>query len=440
MKALQRTLAGGLACAFLALTLASCGEEDPAVTRLNAAKKAYETALQGQSTATQTLADATFALASDEQEATSIEKSKPTLEEAITKAIKNRDAGERTYQQKQQDTAAARQALAQLEKEQEEPRRYKDNALGFFIWNAHDSGADIETVKKYFLGEVLGSHEAVPNLACATDATSYQNLKESIRWLDKGNEMRRRENTSEGTDLQELLVTDLAMVVAELHADYSKKVIGHHANSGQCAFHMGENLAWGNRSGPDGPFEAWYTNEKKTYQKDPFNKNNDPNWYNSVGHYFNVIDPSYKVAGFAINNDPDCLYGKLYAYSFSLSTRGEKAYTVEQYRARIAAYDAYLRELDTQRNTAQKCVSDAQTSEKAAQSELTRLENAIASAQKARDAAIQRLDDLTEKIAADKAAVTAAQETLEQAKETTRLAKQELEDAQKALEDAHISV
>lgn len=439
MKKRTRFAAGGLACAFLALTLASCSTEDPAVTRVRTAQKAYQTALNSQTAATQTLADATNTLAEDQAELAAVKRSQPGLETAITQAVQNKADGEADYQRRQDATTAAQSALEQVQKEQEEPRKYQNNSLGFFIWNADDSGSDIEMIKKYFLGQVSGSHEAVPDLSRPTDATSYQNFKNSIQWLDKGNEMRHRENASEGTNLKNLAVTDFAMAVTELHADYSKGVIAHHVNSGQCDFHFGENLAWGYPSSGDGPFVGWYTEEKQTYQKDPTNRNNDPNWYSRVGHYLSIVHPYYTVSGFALNSDPDCLYGNLHAYGFDTTTRGEKAYTVEQYRARISAYEAYLRGLDTTLNAAKKTVSDARSAENTAQKELTRLDAAITAAEKARDDAADRVNALTEKIKTDRAEVSSAKETLAAAKEAVLAAEQELEDARKALSEQQTS-
>lgn len=439
MKKRTRFAAGGLACAFLALTLASCSTEDPAVTRVRTAQKAYQTALNSQTAATQTLADATNTLAEDQAELAAVKRSQPGLETAITQAAQNKADGEADYQRRQDATTAAQSALEQVQKEQEEPRKYRNNSLGFFIWNAPDSGSDIDTIKRYFLGQVSGSHEVVPNLNSKTDATSYQNFKASIQWMNKANEMRRRENSTEGTNLSELPVADSIMMISEFHANFSKRQIEHHAYTGLCDFGMGENLAWGERSGPDGPFEAWYTKEKAYYKAHPDGTTHDPVWFSNVGHYLATVSPSYKVIGFAINNDPDCLYGKVYAYGVSSRTLSEKTYTVAQYSARISAYEAYLRGLDTTLNAAKKTVSDARSAENTAQKELTRLDAAITAAEKARDDAADRVNALTEKIKTDRAEVSTAKETLAAAKEAVLAAEQELEDARKALSEQQTS-
>lgn len=435
MKPLQRTLAGGLACAFLVLTLSSCSMEEPTTPDLQKAKKAYEAALANKTTATQQLTTAANTLSTDQAALTALKASQAEAEATLTQAVQDKADGEAAYQRSQDATTAAQSALEQVQKEQEEPRKYQNNSLGFFIWNADDSGSDIETIKRYFLGQVPGSHEAVPNLNSSTDATSYRNFKASIQWLNKGNEMRHRENQSEGTTLPDLPVADFVMAVSELHADYSKRVIEHHANTGLCDFGMGENLAWGQRSGSDGPFEAWYTREKAYYESHPNGSMSDSAWFSQVGHYLAIVRPSYKVSGFAINNDSDCLYGMVYAYGFSSRTLTEKTYTVAQYQARISAYEAYLRGLDTTLNAAKKTVSDARSAEKAAQKELTRLDAALTNAQHASKKAAAQLTALRQTVKADQAALAAAQEAVAQAEEAVITAKKALDAAQKALEE-----
>ena len=439
MKKHTRFIAAGLAGAFLALTLASCSMQDPAVVRLRAAQKAYRSALRSQTTANQTLTNALNTLTEDQTALAALKGSQPGLAAAVTQAVQNKTAGEAAYQRSQDATTAAQSALEQLQQEQEAPRKYRNNSLGFFIWNAPDSGSDIDTIKRYFLGQVSGSHEVVPNLNSKTDATSYQNFKASIQWMNKANEMRRRENSTEGTNLSELPVADSIMMISEFHANFSKRQIEHHAYTGLCDFGMGENLAWGERSGPDGPFEAWYTKEKAYYKAHPDGTTHDPVWFSNVGHYLATVSPSYKVIGFAINNDPDCLYGKVYAYGVCSRTLSEKTYTVAQYSARISAYEAYLRSLDTTLHTAQTAVSDARTAEKAAQKELARLDTAITTAEKARDDAAAQAAALEQKLGADQDSVNAAREALTQATETVLTAKQELDAAQKALEEQQAS-
>lgn len=262
MKPLQRTLAAGLAGAFLALTLASCGMEEPTAPELQKAKEAYEAALANKTTATQQLTTAANTLSADQAALTALKASQAEAEATLTQAVQDKADGEAAYQRSQEAVIKAEAKLEKLQREQNTLYQYRDSALGFFIWNASESGVDIETVTKMFLGNAASYNEVTPRLSDPKDATSFKNFKASVQWIEKCNEMRQRENRAEGTNLQPLRITDWAMIAAQLHADYSTTVIGHHGNTGSCKFNLGENLAWGERSGPDGPFEAWYTKEK----------------------------------------------------------------------------------------------------------------------------------------------------------------------------------
>ena len=428
MKKHTRFIAAGLAGAFLALTLASCSMQDPAVVRLRAAQKAYRSALRSQTTANQTLTNALNTLTEDQTALAALKGSQPGLAAAVTQAVQNKTAGEAAYQRSQDATTAAQSALEQLQQEQEAPRKYRNNSLGFFIWNAPDSGSDIDTIKRYFLGQVSGSHEVVPNLNSKTDATSYQNFKASIQWMNKANEMRRRENSTEGTNLSELPVADSIMMISEFHANFSKRQIEHHAYTGLCDFGMGENLAWGERSGPDGPFEAWYTKEKESYKL-------TPEWNNQTGHYLNIVNSSYKTTGFAISTRTDGRYSITYAQEFGFADYQHKSYTPSQYRARIAAYESFLNGLTTNLNTAEAAVTDAKAAETAARNKLAQLDAALTNAQHASKEAAAQLTALRQTIKADQAALAAAQEAVAQAEEAVITAKKALDAAQKALEE-----
>jgi len=204
-------------------------------------------------------------------------------------------------------------------------------------------------------------------------------------------------------------------------------VIGHHGNTGSCKFNLGENLAWGERSGPDGPFEAWYTKEKESYKL-------TPEWNNQTGHYLNIVNSSYKTTGFAISTRTDGRYSITYAQEFGFADYQHKSYTPSQYRARIAAYESFLNGLTTNLNTAKAAVTDAKAAETAARNKLAQLDAALTNAQHASKEAAAQLTALRQAIKADQAALAAAQEAVAQAEEAVITAKKALDAAQKALE------
>lgn len=429
MKAIKKAVALSAACSMLVLTLASCSGggsgSTPTLSRLDKAKVAYNNALLAQTQAEQTLADARSTLNTHTSELVTLRSNQAERTAAIAQAEQAKADGEKEYQKKQQETLAAQNALEKVKKEQEEPRKYQNNSLGFFIWNAEDSGSDIEYIKKLFL-DSNSYNESKPDLSSRYDATSLQNFKASIPWIDKCNEMRQRENKAEGTTLKDLLITDYAMASAQLHANYSSRTLGHHGNTGNCKFGFGENLAWGNRAGEDGPFEAWYTDEKINYR-------NNPVWTGNTGHYLNIVSAygyNYRETGFAINTDPNGYFSMTYAQEFGYANRPGKLYTTDQYRARIAAYENYLKSLDTVLNNAQQTVTTASNAEKAAKDQLTVLERNIQNARKADEDALKRIEALPDIIAADNAAIQAAEQNLEAQKKAVADALAELNSAQ----------
>ncbi len=426
----QRILAGCLASAFLALTLASCGE-DPAVTKVRAAQKTYDAAVRAQTTAQQDLDAANATLSKDKKDLTAAQNARPKREAAIEQAKQNKTDGEAAYQLRQEQTVQAQDALTQVKKDQEEPRRYQDSSLGFFLWNAEDSGSNIEQITRLFLGQEPGSTEVTPDLSDPYDGASYRNFKASIQWIDKCNEMRRRENQSEGTNLKDLAVTDWAMAVAALHADYSISVIGHHGNTRSCTLHHAENLAWNYSSAGDGPFTGWYTEEKKQYKLTPY-------WNSNTGHYLNIVNPDYTVTGFAINNNSrKGYYSLVYTQEFTspdyLGWVSQKTYTTAQYRARISAYESYLSSLDKTLQRAENDLKNAQSAEAAAKDDLTELDAAITSAIQARDDNEAKIKTLTAKLDTDRTAIAKAEKELAKKQDAAAAAKKELDAAQKAL-------
>ena len=431
-KRSQRILAGCLASAFLALTLASCGEA-PAVAKVRAAQKAYDTAVRAETTAQQDVDTANATLSKDKKDLTAAQNARPKRENAITQAKQNKTDGEAAYQLRQEQTVQAQDALTQVKKDQEEPRRYQDSSLGFFLWNAEDSGSNIEQITRLFLGQEPGSTEVTPDLSDPRDGASYRNFKASIQWIDKCNEMRRRENQSEGTQLKDLAVTDWAMAVAALHADYSISVIGHHAQKDICTLHHAENLAWCSGFSNYNPFEGWYTEEKEQYKK-PSDGNG------TIGHYLNIVSSTYTVTGFAINNNSSKgHYDMVYAQEFSgplyVGWINQKAYTTAQYRTRISAYESYLSSLDKTLQSAENSLKNAQSAEADAKDKLTELDAAIASATQARDDNEAKIKTLTAKLDTDRTAIAKAEKELAQKQDATAKAKQELDAAKKALND-----
>ena len=105
----------------------------------------------------------------------------------------------------------------------------------------------------------------------AQDATNLNNMLESLKFIDKCNEIRRKEG------LGELKVSLELMAKSQYDANNSAYSYSHLEKWG-----YGENLFWGS-SDVDWAFDEWYTKEKALYEADPVN-----NYMNCL-HYLNII-------------------------------------------------------------------------------------------------------------------------------------------------------
>ncbi|MDO4466425.1 MAG: InlB B-repeat-containing protein [Bacillota bacterium] len=169
------------------------------------------------------------------------------------------------------------------------------------------------------------------------DATSLENMKDSLPFIKECNDLRA------GEGVAELYITNDLMAKAQSNMNVSREIVNH---SGQ--FNVGENLAWGYKD----PFEGWYYMEKEVYDyqmahpdasKEEIAEALDiPVSFVMVGHYRNVVNKSYVVTGFAVNDD---VYGS-YVFHNSCHSQvfylrqvaGIKAYSYEDYVSMFMAY------------------------------------------------------------------------------------------------------
>lgn len=325
MKSPLRSLALLLICGMTAVLLASCGgtSSQPA-----ASSSRPETA------ASSVASSSSSSSRTDEQNSTSASSSSASSSASSEVPASSSSASSSA----QSSTSSALEDQIYL---------YRNTSLGFFLWNASDSKSDITEITAYLTGTMSNSVEVKPDLTNVNDAVSYQNFKASVYWIDKCNEMRQRENVAEGTNLQDLKINDYLMMAAEIHADYSGYGASHHVNDahGWCAFPMAENVAHGysaktDGTAKDGPFNGWYTYEKKLYQSGITDEN-------KIGHYQLIVSNRYTVTGFAIctKSRDTCVQQFTNDYYGSYG----KSYTTAQYKARLSQYEAYIAQLEAAR-------------------------------------------------------------------------------------------
>lgn len=251
----------------------------------------------------------------------------------------------------------------------------------------------------------------------ADDATNLDNMRDSLGWINRLNDIRKE------VGLEELAVTDYLMACAQADANFSDTATEH---AGQ--FTIGENLAW--NEGAD-PFVQWYDEEKAYFDEAWASITKEDvsaaptgeeafTWYQdvenrkavedylvknypapddssvssvSIGHYMNCINPSYTVTGFAI-----CTRGTMdgwitFAQTFDYS--GSPSFTVDDYEERIAAYESAMDEAIT---ADEQAVSDAQATADEAEAALEKAQQELNEATAKQETAATELEEARAKL------------------------------------------
>lgn len=180
----------------------------------------------------------------------------------------------------------------------------KTGSMGFFeSKNASDAISALKTGPER--GTVFGGEN---------DATNLELMYYALDFIDECNELRGKHG------LSPLLVNDYLMACAQVNINWSDTNMGHSK-----FFNVGENLAWGYMD----PFDGWYTMEKAEYESGVSD-------FQKVGHYLNIINPSYKTTGFAISFDNNGFGNISFGQTFSKNITS--GVTVDEYRKQIEKY------------------------------------------------------------------------------------------------------
>ncbi len=367
--------------------------------------------------------------------------------------------------------AAVTEKKAELESAQAEATR--KTALDFFTDLDENSDA-ANAIKNATYAEYTDT-------SSEKDATDLDNMKSAIQWLYTLNEIR----TAAG--LSELKVSSMMMAYAQSNANYSDRVIAHSQQ-----FNCGENLAWNYSNNPSadysktGAFYQWYTAEKAVFdsavstitdntvtytnkngaqksfevttaQKQLLetvyseNKISNKNlitlsqelsdFYSTVGHYLNIINSDYVLAGFAVNHK-GTNYPYTYSNTFALAETGT-TYTVAEYETKFNEYYNKVQEkkeavtaIEKELETAQENAKTAQTEyDNAVEEQATYKNNVEELAQAVADAQAKK-NATEETLTAATAAYDAAKTTKDETETKYNTAKEELEAKEEALTTA----
>ncbi len=185
----------------------------------------------------------------------------------------------------------------------------------------------------------------------AKDATSFSNMLASIDFLRECNDLRKSEGCSE------LKVSYYMMAIAMSDTNASAYTMGHTQQ-----YSVGENLAWGYKD----PFAGWYTEEKAEYDAGDTN-------FSNTGHYQNIVNGSYAVTGFAMNQYGS--YGVTHGQVFQFSS--SDVMSVDAYEKELTTYIASLDQdtLAGNVSAAEAALADAKEEQSAAEEALEALLN-----------------------------------------------------------------
>ena len=184
----------------------------------------------------------------------------------------------------------------------------KDGSLGYFEYVNADSAINALKNSKYASLTKIGEMD---------DATSLVNMKNSIQWMKECNSLRAKHN------LPALNVTDELMACAQADANYSDTETAH-----ALQFNIGENCAWNYGSNP---FTQWYDGEKDEAER-------TGEYNNNTGHYFNIINSSFGITGFAICTRGTVMGWNTYVQTFNWDLGTDTVFSVDEYEKRFMEY------------------------------------------------------------------------------------------------------
>lgn len=366
---------------------------------------------------------------SNKQKATALAKEDVSIAaDQLKQASAEKSAAEKDVEAKKEALSAAKAELEQTKassgdtaslienakkaKEDAEIRyqtaqnQIKKGTVGFFESNGSEVAVQLvnERVENQKSDNVWGKTE----IGKKGDATSLDNMKESIRLVQEGNDLRDQDDVN--TDLKPLIISDSLMAIAEIQANASDFNTRH-----SMMFYVGENLSWGFKD----PYYGWYYAEKLVYDycaannvsvseaaKVLLEEGKLPPYLsvNSVGHYLNLIREGTDCTGFATVKKGGNRYGVTHGQVFSYSTDDEKYYTVAEYEKLFNQYyDDVYKELADSKKALENATKDLENIQKngglsdAAKAMISNAENKVKEAEKALEDAQKALDEATNK-------------------------------------------
>ena len=315
------------------------GAVEQAKSNKVAAEQAVQTAANQVKAAQGELAKAEAALtarqgetATAKQKADEAKAAQQKAEENLAKARENKQKADAAVKAAETEVENAKKAVAEAD------ANFSKGSFGFFESVGATDALEILNDKstKTKADGTLVNGTLKPG--ADDDTTNLNNMKEAIAWVRVVNQYRAKGGRN-GEKLDDYVITDRLMAIAQAQANWSRYHIGHSS-----AFGVAENLAWGKSD----PVARWYA-EKSIYD-DAVKQHPDmatmssynimmkyPDIYPDIGHYLNVVGHS-TATGFAGASGPGIKYGAVWGEVCDGVETGEKTYTVDEYEKRFMEY------------------------------------------------------------------------------------------------------
>lgn len=332
--------------------------------KLEAAKSAQQTAEQTVTAKQQSVTTAKQNVTAAQQSVDNAMQAAQTAKqqaEAAGTAYSNAKAAEQTAKQKLDEAnatlatakkatsdATAKVTEAQKAYDEAEAKvadlkaQYNEGVYGFFKSMGAQSAIDVLDNAKYASYTHKGEE---------TDATSLQNMKETVQWMKKLNELR-AENGLNALDVSlELIAASISNVNWSSDGLHKNMILQHSRQ-----FNVGENLA----TGIEDCFDGWYYEEKDNVAefkaqlgisnvKDTDLTEDQRDQISAlataekqVGHYFNIIDADYGIMGYAINSYGWTLSGTTFYFAGIHPSNGidwnQHTMTVSEFETTLNSY------------------------------------------------------------------------------------------------------
>ena len=329
-------------------------EFDASVTALNDANTKVTEAEIAKAEAQKTLDEAVKTAGTKEDEINDLKNRITDAEKDVADAQNAYDQAKTDYDSTLTPLELAQKNLADFEKAHAEQLAQLNQGIqGYYDSIGAIAATDI-------IKNPRGKLNGHTNIGAANDATSLENVMNSISYLKEFNKIR----VSEG--LSELKVSMVLMAISQVNANWQRDTaeIGNVAHSG--VYNTGENAAWGygDAESKASPFTVWYNLEKSWYQ-------NGITDFHKVGHYKNITSKAYDYTGYA-HIEEGC-YGSTDIQEFdqywgenaygveATGSKNDRIITLEEFETSLNNYASGLKDVSNQHNALEEAVKKAQT-------------------------------------------------------------------------------